>query len=114
MKIGSRELLFSHTFLIPKGEVVSGTVPLGSATLSFEILVDNQPSEDKKNRLDWSFFQDISTWRLTIYGPASSVASNTTDFSEIASLDGEKIGFVASFYGTEHLTTLHLQIMRGA
>jgi len=112
MKIGNRELVLSQTFLIPKGEVVSGTIPLGSSSLLFEIAVDHQPSEDKKNRLEWAFLQERSAWNLTIYGPTSSVSSNTTEFSEIASLDGKPIGFVASFYGTEHLTTLHLQIMR--
>lgn len=112
MKIGNRELVLSQTFLIPKGEVVSGTIPLGSSSLSFEIAVDNQPSEEKKNRLEWLFSQEKSAWSLTIYGPASSISSNTTEFCEVASLDGKPIGFVAAFYGTEHLMTLHLQIMR--
>ena len=112
MKVGNKEILHSGTYLIPKGESVTGTIFFGSAPMQLEVNVVHEPPEEDKNRLKWEFLAEASTWKLTICGPLSAIASSTTDFFDFAELAGKKVGFVASFLGTPHLCTLHLQIMK--
>ena len=112
MKVGNKEIVHFGTYLIPKGDTVSGTMFFGAAPMTLEVTVLHDPPETDRNHIKWEFSAETSTWRLTICGPLSSIASSTNEFADFAELGGKKVGFVASFFGTPHLCTVHLQIMK--
>ena len=114
MNIGDREIVFSQIFLIPKGEKVSGTILFGTAPVLLTLSVEPASDEHKSGTIAWEFSAEKKTWNLSFYGPVQPLPTSTTAISDFALMDEKPVGFVAMFYGSEHLCSMHLQLLKGA
>ena len=80
--------------------------------MTLKLNIEYEPKEEDRHQFKWEFTgTPKAQWNLTINGPFSSLPTSTKGFANFAEANGKSLGFAATFSATDHLLTLHLQIV---
>ena len=109
MKIGHRETLYTQTFLVPSGESATDSFQARGKTIALTVTFEDDPKGKWRRQIRWTF-EDDGRLHMIFGGPFDIVAVSQ-GFVHLGELDGQTIGFLASFSSHRGLHTLQLHIL---
>lgn len=111
LHIGNREIIFDHTFIIPKGEEASMDVVIKDTPIKVIIFFDPQDIPVEKRTVSWEFKN--SELRITFLGWKHSLGTSLLKPGKLGVIKDTPFGFNIAHFLVGKTNLAHFQIYVG-